>query len=156
MLLGIYFLLVVRFIGILWFIVICHIYWYFCGISCNLTFFISDFMWLVFFLMYLSKGYKFCFFWRTNSFFHYLFFFQSLFHSFPLLSLWFLLTFVVPSLSHVRLCSPMDCNMPGFLVLHNLLEFAQTSNFSFCFFLYSSSFRYKVGWLVWKFSSFLK
>ena len=76
MLLGIYFLLVVRFIGILWFIVICHISWYFCGISCNLTFFISDFMWLVFFLMYLSKGYKFCFFWRTNSFFHYLFFFS--------------------------------------------------------------------------------
>ena len=30
-------------------------------------------------------------------------FLQSLFYSFPLLSLWFLLTFVVPSLSHVWL-----------------------------------------------------
>ena len=103
MFLGIYFLLVVRFIGILWFIVICHISWYFCGISCNLTFFISDFMWLVFFLMSLTKGYKFCFFLKNQLFFPLSLFFQSLFHSFPLLSLWFLLTFVVPSLSHVRL-----------------------------------------------------
>ena len=29
-------------------------------------------------------------------------------------------------LSHVRLCDPMDCSMPGFPVLHCLLEFAQT------------------------------
>ena len=36
------------------------------------------------------------------------------------------LTIVVfQSLSHVRLCDPMDCSMPGFPVLHYLLEFAQ-------------------------------
>ena len=33
---------------------------------------------------------------------------------------------VVQSLSHVRLCDPMDCSMPGFPVLHHLLELAQT------------------------------
>ena len=27
--------------------------------------------------------------------------------------------------SHPTLCEPMDCNMPGFPVLHHLLEFAQ-------------------------------
>ena len=31
---------------------------------------------------------------------------------------------VVQSLSGVRLCSPMDCSMPGFPVLHYLSEFA--------------------------------
>ena len=30
---------------------------------------------------------------------------------------------VVESLSRVRLCDPMDCSMPGFPVLHHLLEF---------------------------------
>ena len=53
--------------------------------------------------MSLTKGYKFCFFLKNQLFFPLSLFFQSLFHSFPLLSLWFLLTFVVPSLSHVRL-----------------------------------------------------
>ena len=33
---------------------------------------------------------------------------------------------VFQSLSHVWLCDPMDCSMPGFPVLHSLLEFAQT------------------------------
>ena len=33
---------------------------------------------------------------------------------------------VVQSLSHVQLCNPMDCSMPGFPVLHCLLELAQT------------------------------
>ena len=33
---------------------------------------------------------------------------------------------VVQSLSHVRLCHPMDCSMPGFPVLHHLPELAQT------------------------------
>ena len=33
---------------------------------------------------------------------------------------------VVQSLGGVRLCDPMDCNTPGFPVLHYLLEFAQT------------------------------
>ena len=33
---------------------------------------------------------------------------------------------VVQSLSHVQLCNPMDCSTPGFLVLHHLLELAQT------------------------------
>ena len=33
---------------------------------------------------------------------------------------------VVQSLSRVALCSPMDCGMPGFPVLHYLPEFAQT------------------------------
>ena len=33
---------------------------------------------------------------------------------------------VVQSLSHVRLRDPMDCSMPGFPVLHHLLELAQT------------------------------
>ena len=31
----------------------------------------------------------------------------------------------VQSLSHVRLCNPMDCSTPGFPVLYYLLEFAQ-------------------------------
>ena len=29
-------------------------------------------------------------------------------------------------LSHIRLCDPMDCSMPGFPVHHQLLEFTQT------------------------------
>ena len=77
MFLGIYFLLVVHFIGILWLIIISHISWYFCGISCNLTFFISDFIYVAhlffFFLIYLAKRYKFSF-RRTNSFFTLIFF----------------------------------------------------------------------------------
>jgi len=32
----------------------------------------------------------------------------------------------VQSLSHVQLCNPMDCSMPGFPVHHQLLEFTQT------------------------------
>ena len=32
----------------------------------------------------------------------------------------------VQSLSHVRLCNPMDCSMSGFSVHHQLPEFAQT------------------------------
>ena len=32
----------------------------------------------------------------------------------------------VQLLSHVWLCDPMDCSMPGFLVLHCLPEFVQT------------------------------
>ena len=32
----------------------------------------------------------------------------------------------VQSLSHVRLCNPMDCSTPGFLVHHQILEFTQT------------------------------
>ena len=34
--------------------------------------------------------------------------------------------FVVELLSHVWLCDPMNCRMPGFPVLHYLPEFAQT------------------------------
>ena len=30
------------------------------------------------------------------------------------------------SVSHVQLCNPMDCSMPGFPVLHHFPEFAQT------------------------------
>ena len=33
---------------------------------------------------------------------------------------------IVQSLSHVQLCNPMDCSMPGFPVLHLFPEFAQT------------------------------
>ena len=33
---------------------------------------------------------------------------------------------VLQSLSHVQLCSPMDCSILGFPVLHYLPEFAQT------------------------------
>ena len=33
---------------------------------------------------------------------------------------------VIQLLSCVRLCDTMGCSMPGFLVLHYLLEFAQT------------------------------
>ena len=32
----------------------------------------------------------------------------------------------VQSLSHVQLCDPMGCSMPGFPVLHHLLELAQS------------------------------
>ena len=35
-------------------------------------------------------------------------------------------SFVVQSLSHVRLCDPVDCSMPAILVLHCLLEVTQT------------------------------
>ena len=38
----------------------------------------------------------------------------------------FLLFAVVKSLSHVRLCCPMDYSTPGFSVLHSIPEFAQT------------------------------
>ena len=34
--------------------------------------------------------------------------------------------FSVQSLSHARLCNPMDCSMPGLPVHHQLLEFTQT------------------------------
>ena len=34
---------------------------------------------------------------------------------------------VVQLLSHVPLCDPMSCSMPGVNVLHYLLEFAQNS-----------------------------
>ena len=37
-----------------------------------------------------------------------------------------MLLLVVQSLSCVRLCGPMDCSAPGFLVLHRLPELAQT------------------------------
>ena len=40
-----------------------------------------------------------------------------------LLNLLFHLAVVVQLLS---LCNPMDCSMPGFPILHHLLEFAQT------------------------------
>ena len=33
---------------------------------------------------------------------------------------------VVQSLSHIRLCEPMDCSSPGFPLLYYFLEFAQT------------------------------
>ena len=33
---------------------------------------------------------------------------------------------VVQLLSRVQLCDPVDCSTPGFPVLHDLLEFAQT------------------------------
>ena len=39
--------------------------------------------------------------------------------------IWMLIV-VVQSLSHIRLCDPMDCSMPGFPVLHHLPELAQT------------------------------
>ena len=32
---------------------------------------------------------------------------------------------VLYTLSHFQLCNPMDCSIPGFPVLHYLLEFAQ-------------------------------
>ena len=39
----------------------------------------------------------------------------------------FIAVFVaVQSLSHVRLCNPMDCSTPGLLVHHQLLELPQT------------------------------
>ena len=141
MFLGIYFLLVVHYIGILWLIIISHISWYFCGISCNLTFFISDFIYVAhlffFFLLYLAKGCKFSF-RRTNSFFHWSFLFFSVSISFISVVIFMISTNLCCSVAQScpTLCSPMDGSMPGFPVLHNLLEFAQTSNFSFCFLLF--------------------
>ena len=38
----------------------------------------------------------------------------------------YLFVVAVQSLSHVQLCDLMNCSMPGFPVLHYLLEFAQT------------------------------
>ena len=41
--------------------------------------------------------------------------------------LWGVLSFrIVQSLSRVWLCNPMGCSIPGFPVLHYILEFAQT------------------------------
>ena len=37
----------------------------------------------------------------------------------------FLVVVVVQSLSHVRLCDPMDCSSPGFPVPHHLSEFLE-------------------------------
>ena len=37
----------------------------------------------------------------------------------------FFIIIIVQSLSHVQLCNSMNCSMPGFPVLHYLLEFAQ-------------------------------
>ena len=34
--------------------------------------------------------------------------------------------FVVQLLSHLQLCDPVDCSMPGFRVIHHLLELAQS------------------------------
>ena len=42
-----------------------------------------------------------------------------------MVSWWIPLSIVVQSLSPVWLCDPIDCNMPGFPVLHHLPEFAQ-------------------------------
>ena len=44
----------------------------------------------------------------------------------PITELVWLFPIVIQSLSHDRLCNPMDCSMPGFPVLHGFLEFAQT------------------------------
>ena len=44
-------------------------------------------------------------------------------------SQWYLWAYhyvIVQSLSHVRLCDPMECSTPGLPVLHHLAEFAQT------------------------------
>ena len=38
----------------------------------------------------------------------------------------FIVVVIVQSLSHIWLCNRMDCSMPGFPVLHYLLEFAHT------------------------------
>ena len=38
----------------------------------------------------------------------------------------------VQLLSHVRLCDPMDCSTPGFLLHHQLLELAQTHAHRVC------------------------
>ena len=38
----------------------------------------------------------------------------------------FIVVVIVQSLSHIWLCNPMDCSIPGFPVLHYLLEFAHT------------------------------
>lgn len=42
----------------------------------------------------------------------------------PLKDLWWCLFVAVPSLGHVRLCHPMDCDMPRFPVPHSLPELA--------------------------------
>ena len=41
---------------------------------------------------------------------------------------WFSVQFLVVQFARscLTLCDPMDCSMPGFSVLHHLLEFAQT------------------------------
>ena len=38
----------------------------------------------------------------------------------------FKIVVVIQALSHIQLCSPMDCSVPGFPVLHHLLAFAET------------------------------
>ena len=74
----------------------------------------------------------------------------------------FCLILVVQSLSHIWLCSPMDCGMPGFPVLHHLPELAQTyvhwandaiqpshplTTFSFCPQSFSASGSFQMSWL---------
>ena len=50
---------------------------------------------------------------------------SSMFLTFDLTDACFIVI-VVRLLSHVRLCDPMDCSMPGFPDHHQLLELAQT------------------------------
>ena len=38
------------------------------------------------------------------------------------------------SMSHLTLCNPTDCSMPGLPVLHHLLEFAQALQLCSCWF----------------------
>ena len=40
------------------------------------------------------------------------------------MQVYLLFVVVVQSLSHLTLCDPMDCSMPGFPVLHYISEFA--------------------------------
>ena len=160
MFLGIYFLLVVHYIGILWLIIISHISWYFCGISCNLTFFISDFIYVahLFFFFYCIwlKVVSFLFEEPTLFSIDLFCFFQSLFHSSPLLSLWFLLTFVVPLLSRVQLsAAPWTAVCQASLFFTISWSLLKLLTLVFVSSYFSSSFRYKVGWLIWK-CSFLK
>ena len=59
--------------------------------------------------------------------------YEVLFYSFLMYSIWVLtdlqkkLFVVVPLLTHIWFfCNPMNCNTPGFPVLHYFPEFAQT------------------------------
>ena len=69
-------------------------------------------------------------------------------------------TFVVQSLSPVRLCDPMECSIPGLPVLHHLLELAQThvhwdviqpshplSKWCLCFIICSLSLSFVIAFL---------
>ena len=68
--------------------------------------------------------------WLTHSL-HFLIFYIYYWYCIQLLSIMCSVS-SVQSLSHVQLCNPKDCSMPGLTVHHQLWEFTQTPSSRWC------------------------